>query len=303
MASNKSISRFGIVNDAPVRNPNPHLTAKERDRASFPTRELWRMRLIRGRVLDFGCGFGADVDFLRQKGMNVTGYDPHYAPEHPKGRFDTILCHYVLNVLLPAAQSQVLMAVSELLKPDGVAFFTVRRDVWRPGFRMHKKHRKRTYQCNVVLPYVTALRTKFCEIYRYRPYPAARRHIETDCPFCAPDPARELLTESARVYAIFDKFPVSEGHALIIPKQHIGGYFAMDVRSQSACWIVLNRVRKILADRLQPAGFNVGINVGEAAGQTVDHVHLHLIPRYKGDVENPRGGVRSIIPGKADYTK
>ncbi len=286
-----------------MRNPNPHLTAKERDRASFPTRKLWRMGVIDGRVLDFGCGFGTDVAFLRKKGMDVTGYDPHYAPDYPEGRFDTILCHYVLNVLLPEAQSQVLMAVSELLKPDGVAYFTVRRDVWRPGYRMHKKHRKQTYQCNVTLPYETQLRTKFCEIYRYRPYPRVASTIVSDCPFCRPDPDRELLTESARVYAIFDKFPVSEGHALVIPKHHIGDYFSMDERSQSACWIVLNRVREIMNKRLAPDGFNVGINVGEAAGQTINHVHLHLIPRYEGDVENPRGGVRGVIPGKADYTR
>ena len=285
-----------------MRNKYPHLTAKERDRASFPTRKLWRMGLIRGRVLDFGCGLGADVDFLRTKGMDVTGYDPHYSPDYPEGRFDTILCHYVLNVLLTEAQSRVLMDVSELLKPDGSAYFTVRRDVRRPGYRMHKIHRKRTYQCNVVLPYETALKTEFCEIYRYRHYPRVAGSSNSDCPFCKPDPDRELLTESARVYAIFDKFPVSEGHALIIPKQHTGDYFSMDERSQSACLIVLNRVREILIKRFTPDGFNVGINVGTAAGQTIDHVHLHLIPRYKGDVENPRGGVRGVIPGKADYS-
>ncbi|NBB84651.1 MAG: HIT domain-containing protein, partial [Bacteroidetes bacterium] len=282
---------------------NPHLTAKERDRASFPTRKLWRMEKIRGRVLDFGCGFGADVDFLRSKGLDVTGYDPHYRPDYPEGRFDTILCHYVLNVLLPEVQSQVLMEVSELLKPDGTAYFTVRRDLRRPGYRMHKKHRKRTYQCNVVLPYQTTLKTKFCEIYRYQHYTHVAGRVASPCPFCSPDSDRELLTESARAFAIFDKYPVSEGHALIIPKVHNSDYFDLDDRTQASCWMLANRVREILRERFSPDGFNVGINIGESSGQTVDHVHLHLIPRYAGDVENPRGGVRAVIPGKADYTK
>ena len=284
-------------------NPNPHLTAKERDRASFPTRKLWRMGLIKGQVLDFGCGFGADVDFLKAKGFDVTGYDPHYRPEYPVGRFDTILCHYVLNVLLPEVQSQVLMEVSELLKPEGAAYFTVRRDLRRPGYRMHKKHRKRTYQCNVVLPYKTALKTKFCEIYKYQHYTRVAGRIASPCPFCSPDSDRELLTESARAFAIFDKYPVSGGHALIVPKVHLADYFGLDDRTQTACWMLANRVREIVGERFNPDGFNVGINIGEAGGQTVDHVHLHLIPRYDGDVENPRGGVRAVIPGKADYTK
>lgn len=92
------------------RNPNAHLTAKERGRPSYPTRRLLAMRRIEGRVLDFGCGYGADVDFLRDKGFDVTGYDPHHAPAYPEGTFDTILCHYVLNVLFPKEQSRVLYA-------------------------------------------------------------------------------------------------------------------------------------------------------------------------------------------------
>ncbi|MCA9982497.1 MAG: methyltransferase domain-containing protein, partial [Anaerolineales bacterium] len=80
-----------------------------------------------GRTLDFGCGLGADVAFLAAQGVDITGYDPHYAPTYPTEQFDTIMCHYVLNVLLPEEQAYVLMAISELLKPSGRAFFTVRR--------------------------------------------------------------------------------------------------------------------------------------------------------------------------------
>lgn len=283
------------------RNPNTHLTAKERDRPSYPTRRLLGMGRIKGRVLDFGCGYGADVDFLKDKGFDVTGYDPHHAPTYPEGAFDTILCHYVLNVLFPKEQSRVLMQVAELLRPSGQAYFTVRRDVHRPGFRMHKKHRRRTYQCNVILPYESILQTEFCEIYQYQHYNQIERKSAAECPFCAPEPDRELLTESAQVYAMLDKYPVTDGHALVIPKRHVSNYFELSSREQEACWMVANRTQELLCDRFDPAGYNVGINVGETAGQTIDHAHIHIIPRYKGDVDNPTGGVRNVTPEKGDY--
>lgn len=280
-------------------NPNTHLTAKERDRASYPTRRLLAMGRIQGRVLDFGCGHGADVAFLRDQGFDVTAYDPHYAPTPPEGRFDTILCQYVLNVLMRRAQAHVLMHVAELLHPSGTAYFTVRRDVKRPGFRTHYVHRKPTYQCNVVLPYASVLRTEFCEIYRYRHY--NQQDATGDCPFCCPDAERELITESAQAYAIPDKYPVSEGHTLVLPKRHVPSYFALHEAEQAACWMLAQRVQMLLQNRYHPDGFNVGINTGAAAGQTVPHAHIHVIPRYEGDVQNPTGGVRGVIPGAADY--
>ncbi len=107
--------------------------------------------------------------------------------------------------------------------------------------------------------------------------------------------------ESATAYAMFDKFPVSKGHTLIIPKKHCLDYFQLLFKEQSACWFMLNKAKEILEKQLNPDGFNVGINIHEAAGQTVPHVHIHLIPRYKGDLKNPRGGVRGVIPEKKDY--
>jgi len=284
------------------RNPNSHLTIKERQFPSYPVRQLLAMGRIHGKVLDFGCGLGMDVSFLRQNGFDTTGYDPYYAPEIPNTKFDTILCTYVLNVLLPEEQAQVLMAVAELLKPTGKAYFTVRRDVKRNGFRTHTKLGVQVYQCNVVLPYRSVLKTKFCEIYEYQhfnqiqnlPNPSA-------CPFCAPSQEVELITESATAYALFDKYPVSPGHALIIPKQHIADYFQLPERIKTACWLMVDRVKMLLMQRFQPDGFNVGINVGNVAGQTIQHAHIHLIPRYRGDVEDPTGGVRNVIPGKGNY--
>ena len=151
---------------------------------------------MRGRVLDFGCGTGTDVAFLREQGIDITGYDPHYAPAWPTGRFDTILCQYVLNVLLPEEQVQVLMAVAELLEPAGHAYFTVRRDIKCAGFRSHTEYDgAKVYQCNVVLPYRSVLAVEHCEIYEYRPYNQMSHQGADDCPFCHPTATQQLLSE------------------------------------------------------------------------------------------------------------
>lgn len=284
-----------------AKNPNSHLTIKERDRPSFPTRELLARGLISGSVLDFGSGLGLDGKFLRGKGLDVTDYDPFYAPDYPTQRFDTILCNYVLNVLLPEEQPYVLMAVSELLEPGGKAYFTVRRDIKHNGFRIHKKHGCPVYQCNVVLPYVSVIRSDHCEVYEYRHINQLHHLESSSCPFCAPDPDRELITEAATIYAMLDKYPVNPGHTLIIPKQHIADYFELSERSKQGCWLVVNHVQKLISRRFQPDGFNIGINVGASAGQTIQHVHIHLIPRYAGDVQTPTGGVRGVIPNKMNY--
>ena len=119
------------------------------------------------------------------------------------------------------------------------------------------------------------------------------------CPFCNVE--REKILETEMSFAIYDGFPVNEGHALIIPKKHIANYFDLSLEEQKDCIELLNRVKAIVQEKYNPDGFNVGININEAAGQTVPHVHIHLIPRYDGDVELPRGGVRGVIPGKKNY--
>ncbi len=278
-----------------------HFTAKEREALSFPAKLLLNKNLLSGEVLDFGCGFGKDVELLKSKGINIVGYDKHYFPNYPTQTFDTIICFYVLNVLLPEEQALVLMEISQLLKPSGKAYFAVRRDIQHEGFRIHKIHRQPTYQCNVKLPFNSIFQNENCEVYEYRHYNQLSRKENSDCPFCNPDANRELILESATAYAIFDKFPVSNGHALIIPKKHCADYFELTFKEQSACWFMLNKVKEILKKKFNPDGFNIGINIGESAGQTVPHVHIHLIPRYVGDVENSRGGVRGVIPEKRDY--
>ncbi len=282
-------------------NPHSHLTVKDRQGPSFPVKYLLQKGLIRGDVLDFGCGTGVDVSFLQNKGFSVKGYDPYYKPKYPEGKFDTILCFYVLNVLLPEEQCVVLMAVSELLKPNGKAFFAVRRDIKQSGYRIHVKHGVPVFQCDVLLPYRSILRVPHCEIYEYQHW-NQQSQSKGSCPFCCPKPEQELITESATAYALLDSYPVSPGHALIIPKQHIQDYFELPERIKTACWMVVGRVKWLLDSRYHPEGYNVGVNVGTAGGQTIPHAHIHIIPRYTGDVENPRGGIRNMIPGKGDYT-
>ena len=278
-----------------------HLTAKERDSISFPARHLLKNNLLKGKVLDFGCGLGSDVNILKEKGVDVVGYDKFYFPQLPNEKFDTIICLYVLNVLQKEEQTEVLLKVSQLLNSGGIAYFAVRRDVKFEGFRTHKIHQKQTYQCNVVLPYNSILLNEYCEIYEYKHINQSELNLSSDCPFCNPDKDREIILESASVFAIYDKFPVSNGHVLIIPKKHVSNYFELSFKEQSACWFVLNAVQKIIQEKFNPDGFNVGININETAGQTVPHVHIHLIPRYNGDVEIPRGGVRGVIPSKKEY--
>ena len=119
------------------------------------------------------------------------------------------------------------------------------------------------------------------------------------CPFCNVE--RKIISETEMSFAIYDGFPVNDGHALIIPKRHTANYFDLSLDEQKDCIELLNRVKGIVQEKYNPAGFNVGININEAAGQTVPHVHIHLIPRYEGDVEEPRGGVRGVIPERKSY--
>lgn len=119
-----------------------------------------------------------------------------------------------------------------------------------------------------------------------------------NCPFCRPD---DILFENDLAYAQSDKHPVNPGHLLIIPKRHVADFFLTTEAEKVALLSLLDEAKHYLDSQHAPAGYNVGINVGEAAGQTILHVHLHLIPRYHGDMENPRGGVRGVIPAQQNY--
>jgi diadenosine tetraphosphate (Ap4A) HIT family hydrolase len=118
--------------------------------------------------------------------------------------------------------------------------------------------------------------------------------------FCTLDPDR-IISESDYTVTIRDGFPVSEGHTLIIPKRHVQSFFELQAIEKATILQALDEAKEALVKKLSPDGYNIGINDGEAAGQTVMHLHVHLIPRYKGDLEDPRGGVRWIFPEKAKY--
>ena len=120
------------------------------------------------------------------------------------------------------------------------------------------------------------------------------------CPFCAPQPHRVLFGDDV-AFAYRDGHPVSPGHTLIIPRRHAGSWFDLTAQERETMLRLLDRAREAIAEEFHPDGFNLGINDGPAAGQTVPHVHLHAIPRYAGDVPDPRGGVRWVIPERAKY--
>lgn len=123
---------------------------------------------------------------------------------------------------------------------------------------------------------------------------------EVRCPFCAL-PAERILILADEALVIRDTFPVSPGHTLVIPRRHIGSFFELSDAERTCMVELLAQAKAELDLSFQPDGFNIGINDGAAAGQTVPHLHLHLIPRYLGDAPDPRGGVRWVLPAKAKY--
>ena len=116
-----------------------------------------------------------------------------------------------------------------------------------------------------------------------------------ECIFCSClDANDEIIAENRYAFAVMDKFPVNEGHALLVPKRHFSNLFEASEEEIKAIYGLMHEVKEMLDIQYEPDGYNVGVNVGYQAGQTIMHLHVHLIPRYKGDVENPRGGVRNI---------
>jgi diadenosine tetraphosphate (Ap4A) HIT family hydrolase len=120
------------------------------------------------------------------------------------------------------------------------------------------------------------------------------------CPFCTLPPER-IIDSNACGVVIRDGFPISPGHTLIIPNRHVGSFFELEGNERAELLKLLDRAKAVVDAELKPQGYNIGINDGPAAGQTVPHLHIHLIPRFTNDRSDPRGGVRWIIPEKADY--
>lgn len=125
--------------------------------------------------------------------------------------------------------------------------------------------------------------------------------VKSNCPFCFQSESDRIILKTDLSIAILDGYPVSPGHTLIIPRRHVQTYFDLSEDEQIDLWHLVNSAKTYLDNIYHPSGYNIGINVGEDAGQSVFHVHIHLIPRYHGDVENPKGGVRGVIPAKQNY--
>ena len=109
------------------------------------------------------------------------------------------------------------------------------------------------------------------------------------------------LIENELGFVIYDGFPVSKGHCLVVPQRVYSNYFDSTEDEIIGLQKLVLETKKFLDKEYQPEGYNVGINCGEVSGQTIPHVHIHVIPRYKGDMDNPRGGVRGVIPSKQKY--
>ena len=124
------------------------------------------------------------------------------------------------------------------------------------------------------------------------------------CRFCGSKYQKERnVISNEHFFANFDDNPVTRGHMKIIPKRHVDSFFDMSDAEVMAAFGLLRECRGVLEKRFNPDAYNIGINDGNASGQTISHLHIHLIPRYKGDVPDPAGGVRNVIPGKGDYLK
>ena len=119
-----------------------------------------------------------------------------------------------------------------------------------------------------------------------------------ECPFCNPG---EVVIKNDLAYAIYDKYPVSPGHILIITHRHVESYFDTLKEEREAIDSLVEKCKELIDGKHSPDGYNIGVNCGSTAGQTIFHVHVHLIPRYSGDMEDPRGGVRGVIPEKMKY--
>ena len=114
-------------------------------------------------------------------------------------------------------------------------------------------------------------------------------------------PPSEHIAGNRLAFAVWDRFPVADGHALVIPRRQVGDWWEATPEERADVLALVDVVKREIERIHRPDGFNVGFNCGEAAGQTVAHLHLHVIPRYAGDVPDPRGGIRNVIPAKGNY--
>lgn len=128
-----------------------------------------------------------------------------------------------------------------------------------------------------------------------------KRDPNNPCLFCKD--AKGVSLDHELAYSARDSYAVSPGHTLVIPKRHVAEFFDLTSEEIAACMDLIQQEKKLIDAEFQPDGYNIGVNIGQAAGQSIFHVHIHIIPRYRGDVENPQGGVRHVIPKNAHYKR
>ncbi len=128
-----------------------------------------------------------------------------------------------------------------------------------------------------------------------------KRDPNNPCLFC--NGAKGTTLQNELAYSGRDSYAVSPGHTVVIPKRHVAEFFDLTPAEVAACMDLINEEKKLIDEKFSPDGYNIGVNIGSAAGQSILHAHIHIIPRYKGDVENPQGGVRHVLPNKAHYKR
>ena len=128
-----------------------------------------------------------------------------------------------------------------------------------------------------------------------------KRDPNNPCLFCTDAKGVSLTNELA--FSARDSYAVSPGHTVVIPRRHVAEFFDLTEEEIAACMELILKEKKLIDEEFSPDGYNIGVNIGPAAGQSIFHVHIHIIPRYEGDVENPQGGVRHVLPKKAHYQR
>lgn len=123
--------------------------------------------------------------------------------------------------------------------------------------------------------------------------------MTTDTANCELCVARDVVIENPLAYVRYDNNSLSPGHVLVVPRRHVASFFDMTADEQTAVLSLLNQTQRLIQKQHAPDGYNIGVNIGKAGGQSRMHVHVHLIPRYAGDVPNPQGGIRCVLAGKA----
>lgn len=124
-----------------------------------------------------------------------------------------------------------------------------------------------------------------------------------NCLFCNiyNNEKEKIIYENELSFAIYDAFPVNKGHILVIPNRHFESFFDASEEEITDIYALLHKCKEIIDEKYKPSGYNLGVNIGYDGGQTIFHLHVHLIPRYKGDLENPKGGIRRLKPQLVHY--